>query len=867
MEDQIYKDYEGKLPKKVIEEIRLEAKERNLSKDQLKKVLEYLKEEYDAAKINPGEAIGILTAESFGEPGTQMSIAKEEKILVKIKNNIKIVEIGSLIDRIMRTKGSLKLHEHSEVTPMHDLDISVISITPEEKIEWKKVVECSRHLCEKKLLKITTASGRTITATDNHSFVTRRNNTVVPILGSQLICGMRIPVINHMPLERERITKIDLKEFLEEEYITENSQGLLETAYHAKPIPRYLELTEELGWFIGAYLAEGAASTGQVMISNMNNNYIANAASFTTSIGLDYKEDLHHRGFSNSRDLKISSSLLARFIGRSCGQGASGKKVPEFAYNAPDEFIHGLLRGYFDGDGNFQVERKMIRSSSNSKQLSDNIALLLARKNIFSYKTTDKKGQHWLLIPYKYAPLYLEYIGSDIDYKEKDLQTLAEKAKRFWNVRSQDYTDMISGFDDLFVKAAKKINLPTRYVNSCTKRQKIGRTALFRYIKKFEEKAKELRVDLSEELTIMRRMFHADVIWDEIESIEQTDSEEYVYDLSVPGLETFTTAEGIVVHNTLNVFHFAGVAEVSVTQGLPRLIEILDARKEISTPSMEIFLKKSINKDMLEVKRVAALIKETKLNEIATEFSIDLNKLQVEVQLNQHRLKDLKLKPDQVAEALNANMKGVKASVSGEKIVIKTKAEENELMETYKIKEKAKEVFIKGVKGIKQVLPVKNGEEYVIITAGSNLKDVIEVEEVDETRTTTNSLFEVLKVFGVEAGRQNIIKEAQKVIEDQGLDVDVRHIMFIADAMTTSGTIKGITRSGITGEKKSVLARASFETPLKHLINASVIGEEDDLNSVIENVMLNQPVPLGTGLPDLVTRIKKDTISGKEGKK
>ncbi len=318
---------------------------------------------------------------------------------------------------------------------------------------------------------------------------------------------------------------------------------------------------------------------------------------------------------------------------------------------------------------------------------------------------------------------------------------------------------------------------------------------------------------------------------------------------------------------TLNVFHFAGVAEVSVTQGLPRLIEILDARKEISTPSMEIYLKKNINRDMNEVKRVAALIKETKLNEIATEFSIDLNKLQVEVQLNQHRMKDLKLKPDQVAEALNTNMKGIKASVSGEKIVIKTKAEENELMETYKLKEKAKEIFIKGVKGITQVLPVKNNEEYVIITAGSNLKDVIEIEEVDETRTTTNNLFEVLKVFGVEAGRQNIIREAQKVIEDQGLDVDIRHIMFIADTMTTSGTIKGITRSGITGEKKSVLARASFETPLKHLINASVIGEEDELNSVIENVMLNQPVPLGTGLPDLVTRIKKDTIAGKESKK
>src|SRR3989344_6304949 len=74
MEEQLFKDYEGKLTKKIIEEVKAEVKEQGLTKDQTKKVLEYLKEEYDTAKISPGEAIGILTAESFGEPGTQMTL-------------------------------------------------------------------------------------------------------------------------------------------------------------------------------------------------------------------------------------------------------------------------------------------------------------------------------------------------------------------------------------------------------------------------------------------------------------------------------------------------------------------------------------------------------------------------------------------------------------------------------------------------------------------------------------------------------------------------------------------------------------------------------------------------------------------------
>jgi DNA-directed RNA polymerase subunit A" len=84
----------------------------------------------------------------------------------------------------------------------------------------------------------------------------------------------------------------------------------------------------------------------------------------------------------------------------------------------------------------------------------------------------------------------------------------------------------------------------------------------------------------------------------------------------------------------------------------------------------------------------------------------------------------------------------------------------------------------------------------------------------------------------------------------------MRHIMLVADIMTASGVVKGITRYGVVSEKASVLARASFETPIKHLINAALEGEIDTLASVVENVMINQPVPLGTGLPGLITKMK-----------
>ena len=126
---------------------------------------------------------------------------------------------------------------------------------------------------------------------------------------------------------------------------------------------------------------------------------------------------------------------------------------------------------------------------------------------------------------------------------------------------------------------------------------------------------------------------------------------------------------------------------------------------------------------------------------------------------------------------------------------------------------------------------------------------------MNASKTTTNDIFEIGEVLGIEAAREAIIRETVKVIESQGLDINKRHIKLVADAMTVSGEIKGITRIGIISEKSSILARASFETPIKHFVAATVKGQKDELASVIENVILNQPVPVGTGLPGLLVKV------------
>lgn len=307
---------------------------------------------------------------------------------------------------------------------------------------------------------------------------------------------------------------------------------------------------------------------------------------------------------------------------------------------------------------------------------------------------------------------------------------------------------------------------------------------------------------------------------------------------------------------TLNVFHFAGVSEMQVTLGLPRLIEIFDARKVPSTPQMQVYLEREYN-DEKNAKKIAEKIKEVKLKEVIEEISVDYSERKIKISLDTMALKEKGISKDKVYSLIN--IKGFRKNLRENKILLneidKGRREVKKFSELYRFKEKIKELVIAGIEGIKQVIIKKVGSEYVILTGGSNLKEVIKVRGVDSKRTITNNIFEMYEVYGIEAARELIVKEVRKVLEQQGLDIDERHIKLIADAMCVSGEIKGTTRLGIIEDKFSILARASFETPIKQFIRAIVTGTKDKMRSVIENVMLNQPITVGTGLPGLLVKV------------
>lgn len=318
---------------------------------------------------------------------------------------------------------------------------------------------------------------------------------------------------------------------------------------------------------------------------------------------------------------------------------------------------------------------------------------------------------------------------------------------------------------------------------------------------------------------------------------------------------------------TMNTKHFVGVTEMKVTLGLPRLIEIFDARKQPSTPMMTVYLEKDYANNEEKARKIAANLLEIRIENIQSIVNVNLLQSSVEVVLDMNFMKDFNLTKEEVVSALEKNFKKAKIETDRGKIILKLSKKGTGIRDLYAFKVKVLDSFVRGVQGITQVLPINEGGEFIIKTAGSNLKKVLNMEGVDKSRTTTNNVFEIAEVLGIEAARNAVMHEVLATLEEQGLDVDVRHVMLVADAMTRIGEIQGIGRYGIAGGKGSVLARASFEVPLAHLFNASVYGEIDRLTSVVENVMINQPVPVGTGLPKLIVdNTKKPEKTAKEEK-
>ncbi len=296
---------------------------------------------------------------------------------------------------------------------------------------------------------------------------------------------------------------------------------------------------------------------------------------------------------------------------------------------------------------------------------------------------------------------------------------------------------------------------------------------------------------------------------------------------------------------TLRTFHYAGVKEQNVTLGLPRLIEIVDARRKPSTPIMTVYLDREHRTSREKAAEMATELVLTTVEDVSYSIGIDPVRGGVVVKLNPILMESRNL--TKIDFEGKFTMAGSSVEIADDTIIITPK----DPKDVQKVLEKVPGTHIKGVPGIRRALVTSIGEEWVINTDGSNLPKVIRIPGVDTSRTRTNDVHEIAETLGIEAARNMLIHEAKGVLEEQGLDVDVRHVMLVADTMTLTGEVFQIGRHGVSGKKSSVLARAAFEITVPTLVEAAARGTVDMFKGVTESVIVGQNIPVGTGVTEI----------------
>ncbi len=633
-------------------------------------LLETIVLQYKRAIVAPGEMVGIIAAQSIGEPTTQMSLPFCEHIrcgkINKITKKVSMVSgpIGELCDKLIAQNPVRTFntgHVDSVETLLEDMEDEyfIVGVDEQEKTYWNKISHVSRHPVNGDMMKVTTKTGRVVHTTTSHSHLVRENHKVVPIVGADMKEGMRIPVAKHV-----------------NNVMVENTVTVGD---------KVMELDYLFGWFVGAYLAEGNLTHNSICITNIAEQFIENTQKFAALFDKTCRVYKRVCEYGPSTQTSFNCAPLTNFLLNTCGTGSFIKRIPDFAFLAPLEFKAGLLQAYFDGDGNFQCDEKhhFIRVCSRSKQLAKDIALLLNYFDMFAtIKENFTRGSvmYNVAISAKYAPIYSAKIGSLL-HTEK-LMNLVKYVERTDAYAIPEENDKIPGVGALVAKCGKTLALPgqSRTYGRWLKKESIGRSTLKKYIEIFE--THENAASITDELVLLKQAASSDVIWDEIVDIEiyNLDQGEYVYDFTVPGNQTFMTDYGVIVHNTLNTFHFAGVSSKSnVTRGVPRIEEILSLSSEPKNPLLTAYLKRENETEKENAQKIMYMLEHTKLIEVVQSVDIcfdpdDLNTL---IQEDEETLRQFK----EVEDILKECATPVESSNEKSKWIVRMVMDEEVMLE------------------------------------------------------------------------------------------------------------------------------------------------------------------------------------------
>ena len=501
---------------------------------------------------------------------------------------------------------------------------------------WKALEAVTRHLPGGKLLKVTTHFGREVVATKGLSFLTRKKNKLVATAGADLQINDLLPVMKQFPNVKSPLMELDLRMYLSSsDYIYSSEMDKAWDLYqskvkgwwkmkgdkftipysrddafilgyqchvlHTKPgkgnvkeyslakgcvypkhsgkvvseLPEMLPLDFLTGFLFGAHIAEGCVTKTFVCISNNDETFRNMIYKFCDKYKIGHhtvvQNDKNFKG-ATSTDIKIHSTMMAKILGDSCGRGSPNKKIPEWALIAPDEFVKGLLNGYFSGDGCVNKKNGQVTCSTTSRLLIKGLCELLARFGMYGYMGVVQLEKNnigsknifpsfSLFLRGNNSKIFAREIGMIVPAKHKKLQEVT---------LNQKYGSGNGRYDVIPIKIGRKA-------------EQVLHT----------NEIRNIADELGDPDGFFSRTLNQDVYYDYIKSIEEVecsfgeDDEQWVYDVTIADTRILTTFGGVLCADT---FHQAGQSAKDVTLGVPRLKEVMNATHKPSKPGCTVYL-------------------------------------------------------------------------------------------------------------------------------------------------------------------------------------------------------------------------------------------------------------------------------------
>lgn len=878
------------------------------------KLREKILRSYTATLIQPGECVGIIMAQSIGEKQTQAnlnSVDWKEVMLYTESGIAKTEPIGQLIDNILLQADKKDIQffseSHTEYLEIKEKDMYIPSCDYNGKCGWFHIEAVTRHYPVGKLVKVTTQSGRVVTATQAKSFLVWDGVKFEPTNGSDLKLGDFLPTTHTLPFFKDVKTHFNLRSvFPPTEYVYTTEIIKARDCRHSEwserngkdftlPFKRKdtcfgkrkdyymsceggivyiqksnvfvshfledVELDEDFGFLVGIYLAEGCVTKTFVDISNNDAGIRKRVTDYCDKFGFTYhlvvSESKNVKG--TSTNLKLHSCILARLFKSICDTGSLNKRVPEFAYTAPKKFIQGLLDGYFSGDGTVNKATGIISASSISEKLILGISFLLSYFGIFGRLSNSQTKKN--------------NVGSK-------------------NIHRSYILTISNGFAQKFAT-----EIPMTHPIKKERLEKITLSKEYKYIRGKSQEGFPL----------------TDVYFDEVKEIEFVDgTTEYVYDFTVAETRNFQGINGLAVADT---FHRAGSADKQPV--VSKFSELLNATNKPKSPSYFVYFKEG-NSTVTELRNtIGHSIIQLNFKKITKSFKICVDKEEeiwysafkvlndleeipytdcVTLHINTDILYEYKITTRDISEYISREYSDLLCVYSPdcfgqidifvdtsnielpeEKLVFVTQDNAREIYLEEVVQPIIENIVLCGIPGVMAMFFIedKATKTWYIETENSREKSIESVKfkntkdkpvdsikrfkkilahpVVDMSKTVSNNVWDIYHTLGVEAVRQYMIDEFSKIMEG----INLCHVMLLVDKMTNGGSISSISRYTMRREDSGVLARSSFEETLDNLLGAGVHGQEDPTRGVSASIICGKRAKIGTGLCEVAVDINK----------